>query len=470
MTSLIKKALKPILFFAPSVILTIILINQTYQPFSTTTTYTATPKKVDNRIHIDSTLDIDDFGRFHADGEVYFTLSRLPQLTSKAYLEISIITELLPRLEYTTYRTDRSNDPLHEHKDWKPLTFPNYDSIHTSDGVTVLAKKEHSLPTIANANLADWITRLPLDSTIGTLTDTPIAMEAFLNTNPQTSPQHQTTNIPWHIRGSVSFYLFTQNETLDISFTKEDINRYEGKDQYSLILKSLEGETIYSTTIDDDGNQSTNYVQTPQIIDTSIPVPEPGVYILVFENYLATKSRQITTDSSIRDIYLNVPNIVTTGGEVTILSSTSFYTSLSDSSTIKLQNKKSQEEYVLTYPPEIQLIKTPITQTTIVNNSFNEKAAFQINSEGEIKIEGVYLAPSSDSYFTPFTIIRSQVDPDIWLIPSQGQNILDIQSKLRKGEIGIGIRALDHVGNITNLLSIDAISFTLTKPYIWEYL
>lgn len=95
------------------------------------------------------------------------------------------------------------------------------------------------------------------------------------------TPAVSETVIDTGLRGSLTFYTYLEKERFNFSFTKFDLNWYQGTDDLRIRV-SKQGDKVYEALLKDDGNISADrQIGKSQTINISNPgpgLPESGVY------------------------------------------------------------------------------------------------------------------------------------------------------------------------------------------------
>ncbi len=453
---------RTLLFFSPTLLFVFYIINQTYHPLGTNNNYFLSSQKgqlsISSNIQLLNHQDIDQSGAtyFASNGNIFLNLQRVPIFNEKTFLTYTISPLPEEVIEYTVFRTDRFNG-AHEREflEWYPLTFPGYTTIAESEELSVLAKdSSYGQTTSIGNDLESWIEdNIPEFSSIGVSPGIDISRTNFAY-NPTIQESLPPIHVPWKVRGTFGFYIKSKAPELNLSFIKEDINRYEGEDIYEIILTNLQEETVAYYTLYDDGIVDASYARQPQTINLSIPIETDGIYHLQFENNLSTKARQVSYDSSIHSLEINAQGIVSDGQPMLILEDTTIYSPTS-AQKIFLEHRSTSNS---------------INTTESLGQLAAEGNFRAINIPSETKISGYSFSTNPESYFLPFRYIFSQVQPDFWI--THKDTVLPstlVNSKVRNQQVGIGLRSVDTKGNNLPFSGINEIRFHITKPGILSF-
>jgi PGF-pre-PGF domain-containing protein len=198
------------------------------------------------------------------------------------------------------------------------------------------------------------------------------------------------------LRGGHTFYTYIDDETLEFTVTKQDMNWYDGSDYLKITVYSDNDENKGTITIPDDGDATNSGAAGPSQTQTlSIPDLGSGVYKVVMSGGADLYIQSITTeqDKLIADKRLFV------------ISSQTAYTEMKKGGTLQFQ----------TYHD------TSLQTITITNGTFTEDidvdqrakwfeitlpssdTPYEINiPKGDMIIESSdYLSFTEDSYFNP---------------------------------------------------------------------
>jgi hypothetical protein len=103
---------------------------------------------------------------------------------------------------------------------------------------------------------------------------------------PEYKPSTSSTTINVPMRGKTIFYAYLEHEPFNMNITKQDINWHSDPDVMKITVYKG-NESVYSATIDDDGNaRGSREIGVPQQININNPgpgLPESGVYKIVVD-------------------------------------------------------------------------------------------------------------------------------------------------------------------------------------------
>ncbi|MDO8509503.1 MAG: hypothetical protein Q7S27_07545, partial [Nanoarchaeota archaeon] len=104
-------------------------------------------------------------------------------------------------------------------------------------------------------------------------------------------------------RNNLKFLFYTEN-SINLNFKKEDLNWYEGEDNYTVYIKDMDENIIYSEFLEDDFDATASNIKGFQQEHNLYFPGLKGVYYLIFEN------NGKSSDSTIKNIRINTNKIV----------------------------------------------------------------------------------------------------------------------------------------------------------------
>ena len=128
-------------------------------------------------------------------------------------------------------------------------------------------------------NVSGFLLHPPSGSNIAVEPDIKIKV----NTEPDIAVNRSASlTINRTLRGGHTFYTCIDNETLEFTVTKQDMNWYNGSEDLKITVYSNSGEEKGNITIPDDGDTSNSNAMGPKQTRTiSIPGLETGVYKII---------------------------------------------------------------------------------------------------------------------------------------------------------------------------------------------
>ena len=258
----------------------------------------------------------------------------------------------------------------------------------------VASSDDHKIYSTKNQNLNTGVTNLLEHPPSGSI----IAVTPSINVNTKVNVatnKSASLAIDRTLRGGHTFYTCIDNETLEFTVTKQDMNWYNGSDDLKITVYSDSGEEKGSITIPDDGNANKGGTGPMQNQTITIPGLETGMYRVEM--------------SAGADLYIN--NITTeqdkliADGRLFIISPQSIYTEMKKGGTIKFQT------YHDSALQNITITNGATTAYVDVNQAHNwfeislppGDTPYEINlPKGDMIIESDgYLSFTRDSYFNP---------------------------------------------------------------------
>lgn len=479
MNQRLKSILKLILYFSPAIIFILYSLNKTYRPFGGTEHYTI--RAQNNFIQISSNikmltedaLNLTSPQRLAVQNQLFFILGNVPVINDQTKLQYILTPERPQQVEYTTFRTDRFDKPHQsEFLTWYPLTFPGYAPIAQTEDFMVLGQlnADGRIESI-DGSVEEWIlANLPAGSRIGTTP--PLSLDMSLLSAPvQVRPPARDTHLPWTIRGSLELYVYAFAPEITIQFTKQDINRYFGEDTYEIIVSDLAGREYFYGVVEDDGIVDESYQEYPQREQLTIPISQTGTYHIQLRSNLATEARQIETDSTISDITLNTPYVVTNTNEIrflepmNILASRNAYIQFLNADIKRYRIRTLQEPASFT----ARIADGQQQTVAIIESSLaDDPRLAKLETFSGTFVKGAWFAAQPEQYFEPYQYMITSVSPDYWIVPREKAvpNTVAAPNR-RQDRLGIGLRAVDRNGNVTPLHRVQEIQFILTRESIF---
>jgi len=328
------------------------------------------------------------------------------------------------------------------------LIFPNLDNYElikeTDDGYLIYAKKDileniDSSTFVDSGSASEFLyNNFPSSSVWSTS-----KLEAI---NPEVegyTPEETLINTTF--RGDLHLAVYAE-ETLNIRFTKQDLNSYLGADEYTINITDYEGNVVYTGFSKDDGIKEKGATGEEQNFEINQSVEE-GVY---YVNFIIDRDNS-SPDSTLKNIKVNSNKVLILGNFLPI-APFSFYTKTNSPKIIGFYYWHSGKE---------QIITISIDENKIIdlNQSWYEKK-FETNlSAGEHVIElekgdlGVYsdiISPTKNSWFNiPLNPQDKFNNQDFLVIDSytydKDNGILNYEKEVEvKGNDKFSLRALEN--------------------------
>lgn len=430
---------KIILFFCPTIIFIAYNLYVTYTPFGATKQYTVSVSanelktSNDTQLLIGEDLQVSESG-FFVHNPIYAELSRLPRIDDKTTVLPNFDHDPEQELFVSFFRTDRYDDPHRkEEMIWYPITFPGYDKLAKSAEGTVYVNKNSELKTLEHPQTTDLTellkTYAQTRATIGSYPGVTLPIQDFAQTPPSTT--RTSTTIPWQIRGDFGLYVYLPGDTLNLNFEKKDLNSYMGEDEYTLEVYR-HNKLVYTRMIPDDGITDYGDAQEAQSLSFSVQDLQPDIYHLRFISNRTDGERLITSDTTIQNIEINAPYVVTDEQTVLFSQPAMAYTRKHSANIVSVD----EQQEVSIYP---EAYDRP-HDSGVLHIIPNDDGFYTVALDNEKLLYGMF-SPTKESYFEPYSLIVSNYSPDFWVIP---QDLVFtpqlIKPYIKKGTLGMGIR------------------------------
>jgi len=96
--------------------------------------------------------------------------------------------------------------------------------------------------------------------------------------------EEDTAVIDTALRGPHTLWTYVSNGLLELYLIKRDLNWYAGADNLKITIYSLDGDLLWSTSIADDGNESSNHqLGELQVQSLRLPIMKEGAYKIDLE-------------------------------------------------------------------------------------------------------------------------------------------------------------------------------------------
>jgi len=379
---------------------------------------------------------------------------------------------------------------------WNTIYYPFYRNeltrlnlTHTTDSIQIYShtpstnNKTQITHPITNKTTSQFLKEVPSGTIIATNTPLNIPTTNIPNYNNQGS-----LTINTQLRESHTFYTYIENEILNFTITKQDLNSYNGTDELEITIYAPNSTSITTVTIPDDGNiNKTSKTGPEQKSQIKIPNLNKGVYKI---------DMKCSSDLHITQIQTDQNKLVAANRLFLITNDTIYFKKIKDK-TIKFK----------TYHPDNLPNRISIkgSSSTQIVDIISEKNWFSITllpcdqiyeihpQYGDIIIESNnYFAFTNDSYFTPIKYIEKQLQNNMDWINNNNIDYIIIkdyipvkeddgwviaQTSWDAKDLYIKDNTLNFVFNIPHLtkseysnytIPVDWIDIIVTKPPIWK--
>lgn len=464
-----SRLVKIVLFFSPTLLFIGYNLFVTYSPIGAIKTYSITARSsvVETTggvsLYDSDSLNLSGTDAFRVQEPLFMELARLPRIDGSTTFSAEFDNDDTQELYISLFRTDRYDDPYQKEEfSWYPVTFPDYDVLMTNDFGKVYVHKKAKLTTLAHPETQDFVTVLSEYASDGsTLGMYPGIQLNLTNFTKIPAPKAENmTSLPWHIRGDVGLYAYIQENSIRLTFTKIDLNSYNGEDTYTLNVFK-EGSLIYTKKFADDGFSDQLRSNSPQDFSFQLENIEPGLYKFELISNRTDNERLITSDTTIQNITLNAPYVITDGKDVQFAEATTVYTRKNAYNIAFINDPRDRYLYPVGYNAEHT--DTNITITPDVDDFT------VITLTGEKKITGMF-SHEKGSYFEPYSIIPSQISPDFWIVPHDLVFTPSlIKPYIKRGTVGLGIREAFPIVNTPNAPhDLRSILLTVTTESLFQ--
>ena len=291
----------------------------------------------------------------------------------------------------------------------------------------------------------------------------------------------ENLNIQTPLRGSHSFYIYLK-DNLKLNVKKTDLNWYEGEDNLTITLKTLEGQIVGEEKILDDGivivNKSKAKTQEGNLDISNLT---EGTYLLEFSDF----------DGIIKEFSLNTNKIIT---KKVFLAGNSLYQLPQNTTTLFINSTGSGSLSLRTYHTQgFQSINLN-SEKALLNTTEEAKIVPLSTGEYDLKIpdndiileSDSFISFSNESFFMPFryNLIKDSrnlttldyfltnydplVEEDGWNTASTKFNIKNLY--VSNGKLSLLLN-FPHLGNNETAMiqvPISQINIKIHKPGIFE--
>lgn len=354
-------------------------------------------------------------------GLVYFSLNS-PYLKSKGKVTVNVIfRDNFPQSQ--KFMLGAQNNKTWSYA-WKDIYVPFYENLKKYPYVEIDNKKVYLINAVEISSLDD----IPEGSVIASNTN--LSLNPYVNIVEGTSNKNLSVDVA--LRGSHTFYTYVDNGVLNLNFSKQDLNWYNGTDELKIEVYSYKDELIGNGTVPDDGDQNkSNVLGNVQKANFSFSNLENGVYRIKLIG---------GGDLLIRKIEIDKDKLVVEGS-VFLVGSNPAYFKGKKAAPVKIYFKNpgnSTMKFQTYHSPGLQniTVKNRIAKVVNINKTqtlFNlslgssEEVNTLISEKGNVIIDSMnYFSFTKDSYFTPKKFKIVDVKQDLaWIKENVDYVVLD---------------------------------------------
>ena len=344
---------------------------------------------------------------------------------------------------------------------WKPLyikNLENYTAVKQFGGGVIYAKDDSGNYTDYDT-INEWISgNIPGDSSIG-LYDYEIDPEILMNRF--VTYENEYTEINQSFRGTHSFLVYL-NDSLNLTLGKQDLNSYNGSDEYSVELYDINSNLLFNDTIPDDGiiNRSSRKMP-PRFKSFYKGGIREGIYELRLVNI---KGENEAADSTLTSLQINTDKIITQG-TILPLNPAKLFFNLNQNTTLKFNAWHDNAEQNIS-------ISGGMDKEIVINKSLLGKwvpvelpeGSYNMDIKGDLFISGANFAFTNDSIFHQDRYVLNKENSE-WIITSNYQVETDDNDWITAKKVfkGSDLELLDDKTMVFGLRKIDENEVTLDE-------
>ena len=282
------------------------------------------------------------------------------------------------------------------------LAFPsleNYELFKEFEDIYLFKKKSVSSDYLyEKENITEFLKENYYGSTIYSY----IPLESEMNIEDYSATKTYINNT---FRGGLTLLFYTENQ-INLNFKKQDLNWYAGKDNYTLYIKDLDENIVYSKDLEDDSNDVKNNVLGYEV-EYNLNISDlNGAYYLIFEN------NGKSSDSTIKEIKINTNKVVFYKNFL-VLDPMSFYIKNYFDKKLKFYYWHADAEQNLIINNKSFYLGKEYKEINYYHPLYHGDYAVSIE-KGDISISNDFLiAPKKENWFDLQYIIQKEIlDPD----------------------------------------------------------
>jgi len=304
---------------------------------------------------------------------------------------------------------------------WKPLyikNLENYTPVRQFGDVVIYAKDDNGNYTDYDT-INEWISGNILeDSSIG-LYDYEIDPEILMNR--YATNENEYTQINQTFRGTHSFLVYLK-DGLNLTLGVQDLNWYNGSDEYSVELYDINNNLLFNDTILDDGIIDNSGKRMPPQFKSFLKSGlREGIYELRLVNI---KGENDGADSTIISLQINTDKIITQGTILPLNPSKLFF-NLNQNTALKFNAWQGNAVQNIS-------ISGGMDKEIVINKSLLGKwvpvelpeGSYNMDIKGNLYISGANFAFTNDSIFYPYRYDLNKVNSE-WIITSNYEVNID---------------------------------------------
>ena len=229
--------------------------------------------------------------------------------------------------------------------------------------------------------------------------------------------ENEYTEINQSFRGTHSFLVYL-NDSLNLTLGKQDLNSYNGSDEYSVELYDINSNLLFNDTIPDDGiiNRSSRKMP-PRFKSFYKGGIREGIYELRLVNI---KGENEAADSTLTSLQINTDKIITQG-TILPLNPAKLFFNLNQNTTLKFNAWHDNAEQNIS-------ISGGMDKEIVINKSLLGKwvpvelpeGSYNMDIKGDLFISGANFAFTNDSIFHQDRYVLNKENSE-WIITSNYQ-------------------------------------------------
>jgi hypothetical protein len=209
--------------------------------------------------------------------------------------------------------------------------------------------------------------------------------------------KQEFTTIDTTFRDNLKLAVYHGGGNFEIEFTKQDLNSYVGRDEYTVEIKDSKGNSVFKKTYKDDGvTTKTSKTGEEQHFEIKVNIPR-GIYYINF----IKDSYNEGIDMTLKNIRINSNKILILGTS-NPQSSFSFYTKIVSQKTIgfKYGGKSNKQVIIVSGAEKKDINLDEDWENKRYDRILESKGDYKFNSPiGHVYIYFDYISPSKENWF-----------------------------------------------------------------------